>query len=119
MRPPGACDRRAGTRTGSEPVGALGEPAVLGHRPTPVFPTGLVYARGQGRMWRRRLRVVDPLWREQDRHTPFGGHRLVVGAEVIVGATGGGVDLAEQQPQPLRVDAIQWVVPARPLGPSP
>ena len=45
-------------------------------------------------------------------------HLGVVGVPVVVGATGGGEDLAEQQAQPLGVDARVRVVGPDELGPA-
>ncbi len=55
----------------------------------------------------------DALGGDQDGGAAVAGHYPVELVEIVVRAAGGGEDLAEQQPEPLRADAIQLVVRAR------
>ena len=54
--------------------------------------------------------TVDPRGVYEHRGSSFGPHSGVVGVPVIVGAAGGEEDVAQQESQVLRVDAIRWIV---------
>src|SRR5688572_16246364 len=63
------------------------------------------------------LRVgVDAGWRDEDRCSSLFSHHTVVGVPVVVGSSGCGEDLAEQDPQSLCVDVWIRVVRSDHLG---